>query len=81
MTSLWTKLNDATQPGANPTKEAIEEIAQGLQYTGKEPLLYVLKRAQRLATMKGQRITTEGQFLKFIKLSEGNLAAQFGIVR
>lgn len=81
MQSLWTKLNDATQPGASPTKEAIAEIAQGLQYTGKEPLLYVLKRAVRLASMKGQRIQSEAQFLKFIRLCEGNLAAQFGIIK
>ena len=79
MTTLWTKLNDATQPGNSPTKEAIAEIAAGLGYAGKEPVLYVMKRAQRLAQMKGKMIRTEAEFIYFFNQALGNLAAQFGI--
>lgn len=79
MKTLWTKLNDATQPGASPTKEAIDDIAASLNYTGREPLLYVLKRAQRLAQMKGRSIKTEEEFLYWIGQAMNNLAAQFGV--
>jgi len=77
--SLWTKLNDATQPGASATKDAIDLIAQGLGYKGKEPILYVMKRAQRLAQMKGRTIKTEAEFVYWFNQALGNLAAQFGI--
>lgn len=79
MKSLWEKLNDATQPGASTTKEAIDEIAAGLGYRGKEPILYVMKRAQRLAQMKGRPIKNEADFLYWFNQANGNLAAQFGV--
>jgi len=81
MKTLWEKLNEATQPGHSATKEAIDEIALGLGYNGKEPILYVMKRAQRLAQMKGRSIKNEADFLHYFNLAKGNLAAQFGVAR
>jgi len=80
MKSLWTKLNDATQPGGD--KSALADIAIALNFgPTEEPVLYVLKRAQRLASMKGRKITNEDEFLHYIRLARGNLAAQFGVAR
>lgn len=78
MKSLWTKYNEATQPGESATKEAIAEVAAALGYVGKEPPLYVMKRAQRLAQMKGKSIN-EGNFEYWFRQAAGNLAAQFGV--
>jgi uncharacterized protein YccT (UPF0319 family) len=80
MTSLWTKYNDATQPGPSATKEAIAEVAAALNYAGKEPPLYVMKRAQRLAQMKGQSIR-ESNFRYWFDQAVNNLAAQFGVAK
>lgn len=79
--NLWQKLDAATQPGASATKEAIDEIAAGLGYRGHEPILYVMKRAQRLAQMKGRSIKTEADFLYWFNQANGNLAAQFGVAK
>jgi len=80
MNSLWNKLNEATQPGVH--KDVLADIAKTLNFGPREePVLYVLKRAQRLASMKGKRITTEAEFLYWIALARGNLAAQFGVAR
>lgn len=76
MKSLWEKLNDATQPG---NAALLAEIAAELNYTGREPVLYVLKRAQRLAGMKGKRINTEAELRFWFAKADGNLAAQFGV--
>lgn len=78
--SLWQKLNEATQPGVS--RELLADIGKTLGFGPKEePVLYVLKRAQRLAQMKGQSIKTEADFLYWIGKARGNLAAQFGVVR
>ena len=78
MKTLWEKLNEATQPGAH--KDLLADIAETLKFGPKEePVLYVLKRAQRLAQMKGKAIRTEQEFLYWIGQARGNLAAQFGI--
>ena len=79
MKSLWEKLNEATQPGV--ARDVLSDIATTLKYTDKEPLIYVLKRAQRLAQMKGRSIRTEEQFLYWIDQARGNLAAQFGVAK
>lgn len=79
--TLWQKLDAATQPGANVTKDAIDQIASGLGYRGKEPILYVMKRAQRLAQMKGRTIKNEADFLYWFNQANGNLAAQFGVAK
>lgn len=80
MQSLWTKYNEATQPGNTATKAAIAEVAEALGYKGKEPPLYVMKRAQRLAQMKGKTIN-ESNFEFWFRKADGNLAAQFGVAR
>lgn len=78
MKSLWEKLNDATQPGVSV--DLLNDIAQTLGFGPKEePVLYVLKRAQRLAQMKGRSIKSEADFLYWINQARGNLAAQFGV--
>lgn len=81
MKSLWEKLNDATQPGANVTKDQIADIAETIGYVGREPLIYILKRAQRLAQMKGKAIKSEADYLFFIGQAIGNKAAQFGVMK
>lgn len=78
MTTLWTNLNDLTQPG---NADRLREIAAEIGYTGKEPVLHVLKRAQRLAQMKGKTIVTEEQFRYWFDQAKDNLAAQFGIAQ
>lgn len=77
MKTLWEKLNEATQPGVHT--DLINEVAADLNYTGKEPVLYVLKRAQRLAQMKGQSIKNEADLRHWFAKATNNLAAQFGV--
>ncbi len=74
--SIWHKLNEATQPG---NAAALAMIAEELGYTGREPVLYVLKRAQRLAQMKGKAIRTEDDLRFWFGKAVNNLAAQFGV--
>jgi hypothetical protein len=78
--SLWQKLNEATQPGVH--RDVLADIATSLNFgPTEEPVLYVLKRAQRLAQMKGRAIKTEADYLYWIGQARGNLAAQFGVSR
>lgn len=78
MKTLWEKLNEATQPGVH--KDVLADVAHTLGFgPSEEPVLYVLKRAQRLAQMKGKAIRSEEDFLFWIGKARGNLAAQFGV--